>query len=537
MDIMKYNITQDDKNILLQSSLQYKYRLLVINKDGAIIDELSSLQVVGSYSIDADSDIRRTTSFTMYLDSSYKDYSVEQKLYEWIGCSFELQIGMYSIRNDAYHWYKCGYYFITSANTSYNSVENSISTNLSDWFSKLNGTRNGQLGGKPTILIENKNENDVPVTIKQATEDLLQKGTDIENYLIDDIGEFAGIPQNNADYLEYRASNPEWNQLPYDLKYEAGCMMGDILSEIKELYPNCQMYFDIYGNFCFNQIPSCEHDMVTLDNTFLQDILLADASEGVSYDIESIKNVTEVFGPTYEITRYAQSCVTSGNTYVLSIEKYTDYSSGDIIAFVPDTASADNMQLQVTGLAVLPVYHENKTEYVQANTLQAGETYVLQIKKVKEAYVAYYLGQFQPHALCVLTDSEKDATYTKAYFAEKYDCKESNITLRVEPNSPFTIQRLGEILDVKHGDTFDNILSDSVALENAIYYNRKSSSMNETVTIHTKMIPFLDVNEKVEYKKQQDNSTNYYIIKSISNDTDSNTSSIVMCKFYPLYYI
>ena len=98
------------------------------------------------------------------------------------------------------------------------------------------------------------------------------------------------------------------------------------------------------------------------------------------------------------------------------------------------------------------------------------------------------------------------------------------------------MQKLGEILDVKTGEEFENILSDSVAMENAIYYNRQSSSIYDTVEISTKMIPFLDVNEKVEYKKQQEKESKYYIIKSINNDTESLTSQITMYRFYPLYY-
>lgn len=664
---MKYNITQNDKDMLLQSSLQYKYRLLVIDKNGSIIDELSSLQVVGSYTIDAESDIRRTTSFTMFLDHSYRDYSVEQKLYEWIGCSFELQIGLYSIRNEAFTWYHCGYYLITSANTSYNAVTNSISTDLSDWFARLNGTRNGQIGGAPTISFPNKDAAGNAVTIKQTTEALLKKGTDISNYLIEDVGAFYGMPQNNADYLAYRSANPDWNQLPYNLTYEAGCTVEDILSEINELYPNCQMYFDIYGNFCFNLIPSCEYDMIALDNDFIQNILLGDNSESVSYNIENIKNVTEVFGQTYSIDRYA-ACSTMDNVYHLSLELYEDYSDGEMIAFVPDTVmmqknettseelqskeyvyqvevkdyiedtltyhytdtftvttnqliggyiytsgnyefvdfyqtqndgsislywssrehfvgntqstgvgsewtqfyysylgdEADEITVTTTiplfhskteldnylnggndsGISVkineldsIPLYYEYTTNFVDKDVFEAGETYVIKLKKNLDGYfIAYYLGQYQPHALCVLTDNLEDAYYTKAYFAAKYNCKENNITLREEKDSPFTIQKIGEILDVKTGDEFDNILSDSVAMENAIYFNRKSSSINETVTIHTKMMPFLDVNEKIEYKKQQEDSAAYYIVQSISNDTGSNTSSIVMRKFYPLYY-
>ena len=533
---MKYNITQYDKDLLLQSEIQYKYKLLVLNNNKQVIDELTSLQTIGSYSIDSSSSIRRTTSFTMYLDNSYKDYSVEQKLYEWIGYNFKLQIGIFSIRDDNYKWFDCGYYLITEGNTSYNASENSITTSLSDWYSKLDGTRNGQIGGAPTISIPNIDDSGNPVTIKQTTEMILKGETDITEYIVDDIGEFYGIPQNNPDYIQYRKDNPLWNQLPYDLEYEAGCNVGDILSEINDLYPNCQMYFDTYGNFCFNMIPSCEYDPLMLDDSYIQSILVSDNTESVSYDIKSIKNVTEIFGSSYEIDRYSDVCTTSTNIYTLSIDSYNSYYAGDMIAFIPNTTNIQNMKIRINALDPIPIYYEYTTNYISDTLLEANKTYVIQIKKVNGEYVAYYLGQFQPHALCVLTNDANDSKYTKAYFAEKYNCNKENIVLRVEQNSPFSVQKLGELLDVKNGNEYDNILSDSVALENAIYLNRKSSSMNDTVTISVAMIPFLDVNTKVEYRKQQETESHEYIIDSITNDTESMTSNIVMHRFYPLYY-
>ena len=195
------------------------------------------------------------------------------------------------------------------------------------------------------------------------------------------------------------------------------------------------------------------------------------------------------------------------------------------------------MKIRINSLDTLPLYYEYTTNYIDKNLLVQGKMYVIQIKKVNGNFLAYYLGQYQPHALCVLTNNANDTKYTKEYFSKKYNCDVRNITLRVEENSPFAIQRIGEVLDVKTGDEYENIISDSVALENAIYYNRKSTTINDTVTITTKMIPFLDVNLKVKYKKQQDTEPKYYIIKSISNDTSSCTSHITMYRFYPLYYI
>lgn len=534
---MKYNITQYDKYLLLQKDIQYRYKLLVIDKNKSVIDELSGLQTIGSYSIDSGSCIRRTASFTMYLSGFYKDYYVEKKLYEWIGFSFKLQIGIYSIREDDFKWYDCGYYLITEGSTSYNSTDNSITVSLSDLYAKLNGTRNGQIGGAPTIGISNKDAEDNPITIKQATEGLIKSETDITDYIVDDIGQFYGMPQNNPDYEKYRNDNPLWNQLPYDLEYEAGCTAADILSDINDFYPNCQMYFDIYGNFCFNMVPSCESDPITLDDAYIQSILIGEDSESVSYDIESIKNVTEVFGSNYAVDRFSESCTVSENIYAITLDDYEAYSSGDMIAFIPNAENIENMQIKINSLDPLPLYYDYTTNYIDAKLLEVGKTYVFQIKKVNGEYTAYYLGQYQPHALCVLTSNVNDSKYTKAYFSDKYNCDESNIVLRVEEDSPFSVQKLGEILDVKSGDEFENIISDSVALESAIYYNRMSTSMNDTVTISVEMIPFLDVNIKIEYKKQQEAESHYYIVKSVTNSTDSKTSNIVMYRFYPLYYL
>lgn len=534
---MKYNITQYDKDLLTQESVDYKYRLFIVGKNKNILDELYGIKSIGAYTIDSESDIRRTASFTMYLDDCFRSVSIENRLADWIGCDFELQIGIYSIRANDYIWYKCGYYLITEANTSYNATDNSITLALSDWYSKLNGTRNGQIGGAPIISIPNEDESGNPITIKQATETLLKSETYIRDCIIDDIGQFYGMPQNNPDYEQYRSENPLWNQLPYDLEYEAGCSVGDIFSEINSLYPNCRMYFDIYGNFCFHQIPSCEYDPVLLNDDFIQQIIVAENSENVSYDVSGIKNVTEVFGADYDIDRYSSSCHRANDVYLLTLDDYTDYVSGNMIAFIPDSANISDMKIRVNSLASLPLYYEYSVTSIEEGLLEPGKTYALQIKRVNGNYAAFYMGQYQPHALCVLTDDENDEQYTKAYFSRKYNCAERNITLRVEPDSPFTVQKLGEILDVKSGDEFENILSDSVALENAVYYNRSTSSVHDTVTITTKMIPFLDTSIKTEYTKQQEDEPHCYIITSISNNTDSLVSQITMCRFYPLYYV
>ncbi len=530
---MKYNITNRDKDALLQSSLHYKYRIFLL-KDGKVMDTITGITGTGSYNVDSESDVRRTFSLTVQLNTlSYESQHVEQKIENLIGYELQLQIGIYHIRLSDYIWYECGTYTITGTNTSYDALTNTLSMDLSDWFTKLDGTRNGQVGGAPTILIPNLDSNGEKVTVRQAALGIL-KDMGMENCILQDIGEFYGMEGYNPDYEAYRLANPFWNQLPYDLEYSCGCHVSEILNDIRDLYPNCEMYFDIYNNFCFHMIPSCDKEPVMLDNDFLQQILLAENAEDIHYDITKVRNVTEVFGKTYEVDRHSDSCTVSGSVYKISLSDYSAYAHGDILAFTAPAENTASMHLSVGSLPSIPIYKEYTTEFVAPNTIPANSICCVKIVYHNGSYAAYYLGEFQPHALCVLTSQAEDAAFTKKYFSDKYNCK--NIYFRVESDNPFSIQKLGIVFETKCGDGFDNIMSDTTAMANAVYHNRQSSTINDTVTLTTKMIPFLDVNVKVSYQKQQESEMHEYIVKSVSHDLEGMTSSITLHRFHPLYF-
>ena len=533
---MKYTVTEEDKTLFSQGTLEYKYRLSVMNKSGAIIDVLYCILQVGTYGINGESNIRRTLDATIDFDEFAID--IEDKIEGWYGLDFKFEIGIYSIRNNDFIWYPAGTYVITAANTTYNSATNTLTISLSDHFAQLDGTRNGQVGGAPLIKIPVDNDSGKKTILREALSTVLRQQGGVENMIIEDIGEFYGMESNNADYEEYRKNNPEWNVLPYDLEFDAGCTVGDQVDEITGLYPNIQKYFDVYDIFCCNMIPSCENDPVALSDDFLQEIVLSDNAESVTYDIENIKNVTEVFGTTYEVDRMAEAeqCTSNGDIYSLTLDEYDKYTIGEYIAFIANVNNVDNMKLRINSLDPVPIYFENTERGVTANTMLATQTYVLQLKKVDDAWRFYWLGQYQPHAICVLTDTDSDPIYTKQYFCDRYNCK--NVVLRIEPDSPFTIQKIGIVLDVKTGDRYDDIKSDTVAIENTIYENIKTSSWNDVVTLTTMCVPWLDVYEKVSWKKANSDDLNEYVIQSISHSLSSTvpTTTITMYRFHPLYY-
>lgn len=529
---MKYPITEYDKELLLQNVMQYKIRVTVTDTSKKVIDVLYGISDAGGIHIDADSNIRRTFSFSLQLDEFIR--GIEQKIAAWMGLYYEIDIGVYDNRLNTYAYYPNGRFCITQTSTEYDASQNSISFQLSDRMAELDGTRNGQIGGAPTISIP-KESGGKKQTIRGVTLNLLSSSTQIENYIIDDIGEYNGMPQNNPDYESYRLLNDEWNVLPYDLEYNCGVFMSDILFDLRDLYPNCQMYFDVYDHFCFDMIPSLDSDLPDLDNDYLQKLLTAQDSESVSYDITSIKNVTEIFGKTYDINHFAQSVSYAESTYSITLSGYSKYAKYDLIAFTPSADNASTPYLRINSLETLPLYMEYTKTPPNPKTLKKDTICVVEIYKTADGYFAYYLGQYQPHVLCVLTNNSSDPFFSKSYFSKKYNVEEKNILFREEPFCPFCIQRQGEISDTKSGDEFDNILSDSVALENARYYNRLSSTMFDTVTITTKLIPWLDVNVKINYKKTQEDVTYSYVVKSRYDNFADGTSTITMYRFLQLY--
>ncbi len=102
-----------------------------------------------------------------------------------------------------------------------------------------------------------------------------------------------------------------------------------------------------------------------------------------------------------------------------------------------------------------------------------------------------------------------------------------------DENSPFAIDKIGYRPQIKSGGEYENITSSTLATERAEYENWLVSRLTDTTTLETVIIPFLDVNQKIQYRNSK-GSIDSYIIKSLSYSFTEGTMTITMCKFYPL---
>lgn len=526
------------------------------------LDMLECGLINGTISIDAQSDIRTTASLTA-VPVKNKRLHLDRDSIIWLNRLAKIQIGIYDIPNRQWHWYKQGDFVFTNYGINYDATTNEISLSLADKMALLDGTKNGQLGALSISYPAYEEDINTGEVIKynyirDAVITTLSQFGGITDYEIDDIGEFKGMPDYNPEFEEYREQSkvqvkdgsyqPTWNAIPYNQVFTSGCSILSILTTFRDLYPNYEMYFNKNGTFCCNMVPSCYNDDIIFDSDFFDKIYI---SENTTVDLNTVRNVCEVWGKTIDTNFYTEDCSYSNNTYICNIANYTEYCNGDIIAIsIPSENTQHGTSIKINNLGSLLIVDENTEEAILENSMESGQIYAFKIKKKrvekKDFFKIYLLGQWQPHGINILTNgivSNIDCKilgsnkivkkYSLEYFQELYNCK--TITFTRALNSPFCVQELGEILDVKTGGEFDNITSDSLALARAEYENWKNCRLTDSINIITKICPFADVNIKVSYRRKDNNEINQYIVKSLSHDLGKGTTTWQLMRFYPLY--
>lgn len=549
--IMAEIITQEDLLIVLQQSaaLTLKLKIEVLDQNKKIIGQLESDITSGSMSINGESDIRRTANFLVQPTLKEKIKLTENSLL-WLNRDIRMSIGLYNPRIKDYKYYPIGCYVYTDTSGTYDATNDNLTINCADFMKKLDGTKNGQLGA---LIISYPAYEETGEVIKyniirNAVIETLEKLAKITDYRIDDIGEYKALPEYNEAWEQYREENETWNAIPYDQEFSAGCSVLSILTTFRDLYPNYEMFFDMETNTFICQLkPMCYEDDIVLDNIFLQRVLI---SENTSVDMTSVRNICEVWGQVIETDFYSEECTYTDNTYSSTIAGYDqDYYNGDTIALKIPASNQENAKIKINKFDAIGIYNEATEESIKEGDLKENNVYAFKIKKKRvdenDEIKAYLLGQWQVHAINVLTnrkksgefvtssDDEEYELYSKEYFQKFYNCERVDFTI-IE-NSPFVIEKLGEILDVKVNGEYDNITSNDLAADRAKWENWKNSRLTDNITITTVLLPFLDVNKKVSYKRSDSDRKHQYIISSISHDFSGYTTTITMYRFYPLY--
>lgn len=477
---MPINVGQDDYNILSQQIITKYIKLEILNFQYNVVDEISGNLTAMSVNIDSESDFRRSCNLTFVVTDASFDVKAGNKI--WLDKFCRPWVGYENIYTGKIQWYNQGIYLINAPSWRYNATTHELSLAGLDLASKLTGLRNGELEGIPTKI---------------------PAGSSVREAMIAAI-ELAGFTK----YTISECKDVDGNiiAVPNDIEIAQGGTVWNIVTQLRDILPRYETFFDVDGVFIYQPIPTGSGDPVIIDDTIWPNLLI---DESINNDFESVKNYIEVYGRTLDPTYFSTNTTYSGSTISLTVADYpTALTDNTIVGFTTpstgDISATGGISLKMNSLTASVLY-----EYGTNNPVTAldNETY----------YVAYYnqgwylMGHQQPVGIA-------------------YDDN---------PDSPFYVNgSIGRIRHVLYGGEYENITSDKLALERAKYELWKSTRLQDSITLTSIPNPWLDVNVLISHAirgKSQENAAQY-IIKSISTDYGiEGTQSINAITYYPLY--
>lgn len=508
---MNYYPTQKDIDILSQNEKKISVSMELLNSNFKTIQTLDASLISMSLSIAADSDIRRTGTLNIFPE--FDGYELTQESALWIDRYVRIWLKFYHNVSKTEVPYCMGTFLVDTKTFTYDESNDSLSITLMDLMSKLDGTYGGELGEETVVI----NEGEIIRNAMIAAISL----AGINDYVIDDVGVFV-------------ANDDKDNKVPYEISIDGGTDVLSVVKELRDLYPAWETFFDQYGTFYCQMIPTCEDDddILTYD-TFNNDIAIY--SEGRNYAYSTIKNAIQVYGEEYEDIDYFADIDNSTydeetNTLNVEIKKYDSYDEYSLLAIKLATKNPEGFKVNINELGAIPVI-------VNGNPIPKD----FMLKEVVYIFTYTtdgkfkYLSEFTPKGMAVLvghdlTDEEKQKWY------EKYNCK--NITFVNEPDNPFNVDLIG-VKYTKNNDTYNTqtVISDKEALDFAEYELWRKARVRNDITITCDIIPFLDVNEKFSYMHQKSGMINSYITKNITFDISESSAqmTITASTFNPLY--
>jgi hypothetical protein len=282
--------------------------------------------------VNADSDIRRTANISINLkddilhNQNHAFYWTAGNVY-WFNKYVQIYTAIKDIRTDEDVWVNQGIYCINAPSITYDAISNELSFQAVDLVSKMTGMRNGQMQGSATTIPA-----DIP--INSVIEDIL-------------------LEQGFTRYILY---DPPQARTIEDINIDADGYVWDLLTQLRDINSNWEMFFDVDGVFHSQQIPNgkvitsetsstietnlctnLNQDIVTNNNVALEiltttpveyeygeplplvddkiwDKALIDASYETNF--EDVKNYVEVYGKQHEPSEVAKAVQPPGAGYI-----------------------------------------------------------------------------------------------------------------------------------------------------------------------------------------------------------------------------
>jgi hypothetical protein len=172
---------------------------------------------------------------------------------------------------------------------------------------------------------------------------------------------------------------------------------------------------------------------------------------------------------------------------------------------------------------------------VEADAMKANIPYV--IKYFEQRFILQ--GELQIR--CIVQEIvEEPSQAGKDHYMTENNC--TNVKWIINPDSPYActvspttgwIQ--GEMRQVLSDGEYSNIYTTQLAYERAEYENWLKCRMQDSIEIETILIPWMDINDKIQYTSPVSETVNTWLVQDIDYDFSNWTMTVKASRFYPYY--
>ena len=336
------NIGAEDYNVLKQQYIKKYIRLELLDFQYNIVDELSGNMTKCSINVDSTSDLRRSCDLGFVVTTSTFDIKAGSKIF--LDKMVRPYVGYENMRTGEIQWYNQGIYLVNNPQWSYNASTNEISMQALDLMSKLTGLRNGNLEGIPTKIAKDEN-------VREAIIKTIELGG-FTKYICE----------------ECKTKDGTIVPVPYDIEIDVGGTIYDVLTGLRDIMPNYQIYFDINVVFHYEPIPLAYDDPVLIDDDLFNNVLI---SENINTDFESVKNYVEVLGHTWDVDYYSssESTTVSGGTITPTFSDLTALEDGTAVGITLPVDIGENSKILPDGYTQLDYIQSDGNQYIDTGVL------------------------------------------------------------------------------------------------------------------------------------------------------------------------
>lgn len=510
---MAYYPTAQDLRLLRQSNRTCAIQLEILDKNFAIIDRIDGLLIDDSYTVDAESDIRRTGSVTVHVANDM--LLANPASYIWFQKYVRVRLGVLDEVEHDYSWKSIGVFLWDQATYTYDATSHTLTLNCLDLMANLTASYGSQISGYGTTI---------PV------------GSSIANAIRSTVTELGGAQDYSIDMDD--------QVVPYDLEFGTGAYPYDIVKELRDLYVGYESFFDDTRFVC-RRYPTYASDQPVMTADILSPLV---QSENITKNFAAVHNVTEVWGGTQDMTwSFSDTSMTFYDSIAITTQTSVPVQTGDYVTIQMPSDYQEGYQINYIWFRETSTETEQGIQYDgihQSIPYKAGEWFVVVVNM--EAKTFSYEGSLDEVAQIVAVNklvSKNPSDISVIYGGETMTLLErdklteptKNVSYTVDPATPFALDKIGERRQVLSGGEYANIYTVDLADQRAKYETWLASDMLDTISLTMIEVPWLEVNSKIEYRSFTTGETKTYLIKRKSGSISSCVMTIECVVFKPTY--